>query len=122
MVFAAVSVVLILVASYSVTAGSADEIHARRTASDIVAVLDYTGVLGTFNSTQIESNLTALAPSNLKLGMNISRYSAAGNFNGSMEISYGMNGSYYSGRWWYAGFAGKTADKFYLVQYKVAFR
>lgn len=122
MMLAAGSVMLMIAVVYAISFGHPQEFQARRTAADIVALLDYTQVLDTFNSTAIANNLTAYTPSNMRLGMNISRYTTAGTFDSSIAVMYEMNGTFSAGRWWFVSFADKTVDAFYIVDYRVTLK
>ncbi len=74
-----VGVLLLMVYSYPITSYSsgADAIAIRRTASDIVAVLDYNDVLDTLDKSTIESELNPLLPPNLNMSMVLHVYNAS---------------------------------------------
>ncbi len=98
------------------------EIALRKTGSDIIAVMDYEGVLGTYNKTAIEGNLSSLIPFNMNMSMVINKYDTNGDFLDRLQINADLKKNYYSGRWMLAAFAGKVASNFYIVEYKVGFR
>jgi len=67
---------LLMTYGYSITsyASGADPVAIKRTASDIVSVLDYNNVLDTLDKNTIESELNQLLPPNLNMSMKLYVY------------------------------------------------
>lgn len=120
-----VTVMAILAASsfYVLSSGKSgvNEIALKKTGSDIVAVLDYEGVLDTFNKTIIERNMSGMLPFNMNMSMIVRKYGADGNFLEQLNINEDLDENYYTGRWLFVAFSGNE-ENFYVAEYKVAFR
>lgn len=96
------------------------ELEAKRLATDIVAALDYTGVLDTYDKNKIEANLSQLLPSNLNMSMTIKRFNAMA-FISQIQINANITDNFLAGKWWLASSSGNN-QSFYLVEYRVRFR
>ncbi len=106
-----------LTVSLSMTEESVtEEINLKRLGYDIISVLDYSGVLGTFNSTSIENNLTMILPHNVNMSLTISKYSTSGGLINSIGINE-IKENYYSGKWVFA-----NATNFFKADFRIKFR
>ncbi len=119
-----VASIIAMSSAYMLSSGKSgiSEIALRKTGSDIIAVMDYEGILATYNRTAIEGNLSSLVPFNMNMSMVISRHATNGNFLDRLQIGADLKKNYYSGRWMLVSFDGKAASNFYIVEYKVGFR
>jgi DNA integrity scanning protein DisA with diadenylate cyclase activity len=91
------------------------DLSSLRTARDVVAVLDYTGVFDK-GSTAIENNVTALLPENLKMHLTIEEYDENMTQQNIIVIFDDMNENYFGGKW-----ISASGNLFRIIRYKVAF-
>lgn len=119
-----VGVLLLMVYSYPITSYSsgADIIAIRRTASDIVAVLDYNDVLDTLDNDTIAQELNQLLPHNLGMSMTLDVYDSDLDFEYQIQVNPDLDGDYYTGKWRFPKLTGSQIDKYVLVEYKVGLR
>lgn len=96
------------------------ELESKRLASDIIAVLDYNGILDTYDKTKIEANLSQLLPANLNMSMIIKRFNST-TFLSQMQINANITENFLAGKWWLVS-VNSTNQSFYLVEYRVKFK
>ncbi len=108
---------ILLTASQFKPADVLPEIEARRMASDIVAILDYSGVLATYDKGKIEANISGIIPPNLNMSMSIKKFNST-SLVSQLQINANITKNYVSGKWWYATDKGQF---FYTVDYRVGF-
>ncbi len=94
------------------------ELESKRLASDIVAVLDYNGVLGTYDKDIIEANLSGMLPANINMSMTIKKFNSTSSVS-QIQINAAITDNYMAGKWWFATDRGRF---FYFVDYRVKFR
>ena len=96
------------------------ELEAKRLATDIVAALDYTGVLDTYDKNKIEANLSRLLPSNLNMSMIIKRFNSTSLLS-EIQINANITENFLAGKWWLSS-VNESKQDFYLVEYRVKFK
>jgi hypothetical protein len=117
-----VTVLLFMVYNYSITSYSSavDPLPIRRLASDIVAVLDYNGVLDTLDEGTIESELNQLLPPNMNMSITIYAYNDPSSLDDTIQINDDLTGDYFTGKWFSRTYT--EGGKYLLVKYKVGLR
>lgn len=96
------------------------ELESKRLASDIIAILDYNGILDTYDKTRIEANLSQLLPANLNMSMIIKRFNSTALIS-EMQINGNITENFLAGKWWLSAVNGSD-QSFYLVEYRVKFK
>jgi len=91
------------------------DLSSLRTARDVVAVLDYTGIFDK-GSTAIENNVTALLPENLRMYVTIEEYDENMTYQSTTIIFDDMTENYFGGKW-----ISASGNFFRIIRYKVAF-
>jgi hypothetical protein len=121
---AAITILIIIAAtSYvnSAFSGGTGDLSMKRVASDVVALLDYNGTLGTLEPGLIESGMAHLTPPNMEMGMNITAYDEDGQKSGTILINHDTEKDRYGGKWCFISFDGADAYRFAVAEYWVAF-
>lgn len=119
----AISIVLIGLILFAVsqlkTTDTFPELEAKRLATDTVAILDYSGVLSTYDKSSIESNLSRIIPPNLNISMIIKKFNSTAMIS-QLQINANITENYLAGKWWLTSING-SSQFFYLVEYRVKF-
>jgi len=116
-------VVLIVVVATKIFLSSeimTPEISGFRTATDIVAVLDYQNVFDGFDESFIEAKLKQMMPDNINISMIIEKYDKNLTLRRTIVINGDIEKSFAKGKWIFVTFDNNI--EYNIVTYKVNFR
>ena len=100
--------------------GVVSDISSLRTATDIIAVLDYDGVF-TQSTSVIETKLNETLPSNIQMSLTIEKYNENMTFLGTTAFFEPITDEYLGGKWISLQFDSGSAV-YRVIKYRVKFK